>query len=261
MELKKCPYCGKSILVFAKTCKYCGKSLQQQEDNIPNKELIANPQQLTAQQQQVVIPSPVFNYPQPKQAKASSYKNILFIAAVVVVSITSIVAIVNSSSKRTTTNEYIDTKKVAPEEVIQTPKNNEGEVSNDIPKEQQIKDFIISFYQSQQNKEFDRITDFYADIVPRFYDKTNISKIEIRDGLIKYHEQTLKTISITPSFRWETFEMTNDGDITKVSFIMDYYLNTEKFGNQKYVISVKIDIDRQFKIVGISEETLEKENL
>jgi uncharacterized membrane protein YhaH (DUF805 family) len=38
MEIKKCPYCGKSILSIAKVCKHCGQSLVPQEESAPKQE-------------------------------------------------------------------------------------------------------------------------------------------------------------------------------------------------------------------------------
>jgi len=40
MELKKCPYCGKSILAIAKVCKHCGQSLAPQEESTPKQETV-----------------------------------------------------------------------------------------------------------------------------------------------------------------------------------------------------------------------------
>jgi hypothetical protein len=40
MELKKCPYCGKSILAIAKVCKHCGKSLAPQEESTSKQETV-----------------------------------------------------------------------------------------------------------------------------------------------------------------------------------------------------------------------------
>ncbi|MDR2773400.1 MAG: DUF805 domain-containing protein [Tannerella sp.] len=52
MELKKCPYCGKSILAIAKVCKHCGQSLVPQTESEPKREPVLEEQpQATIQPQ------------------------------------------------------------------------------------------------------------------------------------------------------------------------------------------------------------------
>jgi hypothetical protein len=265
MELKKCPYCGKSILAIAKVCKHCGKRFEQQVQNVP-KQKHEQPKQSVENPQPIQTPIVLQNH--KSRSKTNSTKIILIVIAVVIALVALIVVVVNSLSDKKTQMSQMNllveevTEPVYDEqEVIETPEYDKVEIITDFPNEQQIKDFIRDYYEVLQNKEYYKITDYYAEIVPRFFKKTNVANTEIRDGQIKYHEQTLKTISVTPSVRWNTFEIIDKGNIAEISFIMDYYLNTERYGNQKYVLKVKIDINNDYKIVGISEDRLEKENL
>ena len=135
-------------------------------------------------------------------------------------------------------------------------------ILSDFPNEQRIKDFIYGYYSIFENKEYYKLDGCFAEIVPVFFKKTNVTRTEIKEESIKYHEKNLKTKSISFSIRWNTFEQTKiSSDIVTVNFIMNYYLNTERFGNQKYVLKIKMDINSDYKIVRISEETIERQNL
>jgi hypothetical protein len=143
------------------------------------------------------------------------------------------------------------------------PYNNPVEVIvSDFPNERRIKDFINDYYSIFANNEYYKLDNYFAEMVPRYYKKTNVTRSEIKEGYIKYHERTLRVKSISYSVRWNTFEQTKiSNDVVSVSFILDYYLNTERFGNQKYVLKIKKDINSNYKIVGISEDIIERQNL
>lgn len=146
-------------------------------------------------------------------------------------------------------------------EAIEKPAKATVAVVSDFPNEQRIKNFIENYYAVFNNRTYDKFDDFFAETVYRFFAERDIKGSTIKDIQRKYHEQTLRTKSVSSFIRWGTFEQTRNGNDVVVSFIMDYYLNTERFGNQKYVLKVKMDINKNYKIVGINEDTLEKHNL
>jgi uncharacterized membrane protein YhaH (DUF805 family) len=37
MEVKKCPFCGKTVLAISKVCKHCGKSFEQPNESVKEK--------------------------------------------------------------------------------------------------------------------------------------------------------------------------------------------------------------------------------
>ncbi|MDR1380986.1 MAG: hypothetical protein LBJ47_05840 [Tannerella sp.] len=43
MEVKKCPFCGKTVLAIAKVCKHCGKSFEQTNAENPQQQVTAQP--------------------------------------------------------------------------------------------------------------------------------------------------------------------------------------------------------------------------
>jgi hypothetical protein len=136
------------------------------------------------------------------------------------------------------------------------------ETISDFPNEQQIKDFIKSYYAIFENKEYYKIDNFYAETVTRYFRETNVKGTTIKERYRKYHEETLKTKSVSFSIRWDTYEQTKiSNDVVSVSFTVNDYLDTERYGNQNYKLKIKMDINSDYKIVGISEDTMGKINL
>lgn len=153
-------------------------------------------------------------------------------------------------------NQPTEPQAVQPVEVVPV------ETVSDFPNEQRIKDFIKSYYTIFENKEYYEIDNFFAETVTPYFNETNVKGSTIKERYRKYHEETLKTKSVSFSIRWDTFELTIiSNDLVSTSFTLDDYLNTERYGNQHYTLKVLMDINSDYKIVGISEETIEKINL
>jgi TonB family protein len=126
--------------------------------------------------------------------------------------------------------------------------------------EQKIKTLINNYYTAFANREYYKLDNFFAETVYKFFAQKNVKGSTIKDSYKEYHEKNLKTKSISYAIRWETFEQEQtDNGIVTVNFIMDYYLDSEKYGNQKYVLQIKIDIDNNYKIVGMNEKTLDRQ--
>jgi hypothetical protein len=262
MEIKKCPYCGKSILAIAKVCKHCGQSLAPQ----PQPQLQPQPQpQLQPQ----------------AQAHTGKFSPKLIIAALgVVAALVAVVVIVIINNKPETLS--IEASRRLQEgsreafrqlELAEKAKNDNAKDSyeertpvkpndNDVAaaKEEKIKTLINNYYTAFANREYYKLDNFFAETVVEFFAQKNVKGSTIKDGYKEYHDKILKTKSISYTIRWETFKQKQIGDgIVSVGFIMDYYLNSEKYGNQKYVLQLKIDINNDYKIVGMNEKTLERQ--
>ncbi|MDR0540986.1 MAG: hypothetical protein LBH19_02110 [Dysgonamonadaceae bacterium] len=156
---------------------------------------------------------------------------------------------------------YLNNQPIKPQEV-QLVEVVPVKTVPDFPNEQRIKDFVKSYYAIFGNNEYYKLDNFFAETVTRYFKETNVKGATLKERYRKYHEKTLGTKSISFSVRWNTFTQQQiNNNIVEVNFIMDYYLNTKRYGNQKYVLKIKMDINSGYKIVGISEDTIERQNL
>jgi hypothetical protein len=157
--------------------------------------------------------------------------------------------------------QVIQSVEVVPAEVIPVDMAPVEEVS-DFPNDQLIKEFIENYYAIFGNKEYYKIDNFFAETVTHYFNETNVKGTTIKERYREYHEETLKTKSVSFTIRWNTFEQTKiSNDLVAVSFIVDDYLDTERYGNQHYILKINMDINSDYKIVGLSESTIEKMNL
>jgi hypothetical protein len=136
---------------------------------------------------------------------------------------------------------------------ITTPK----EPKRDFPNEKKVKHFIADYHGALSNREYYRLDDFYTDNVEEFFAAKNVDGKTIKIRIEKYQEQTLKTISMRYDIDWSTYTQTkiNDNDVY-VRFVFDYYLNTKKFGNQKYTIQHELHLNSEYKIFKIKDTSL-----
>lgn len=289
MELNSCPHCGKSILAVAKTCKHCKKSvdfigtakvqpnseaeiedlntsisLTKKADSFVTQSVDPDRQEGNVAQQDILT----------ERASRKSIGLKLLIVLLVLIALV-ILASTFSQQESDETESTIATKFVQEnyEDTSPTAEGDEGIIDegNDIANseeylidnwdDQRIMDFIDAYYTMIQNMEFERIPEFFAPVVPEFFNKSFVQNDKIKDDQIKYQNETLKTISIRPEIRWNSFEITHGDNKAHIQFFMDYYLNTQRYGNQLYVLKVNIDINEEYQIIGIHEDTLERSNL
>lgn len=74
MELKKCPYCGKSILAIAKVCKHCGQSLAPQAESKTQPQQVEQPTVQNNYEQQNNYSSPTLEEPQQEIENLSGFQ-------------------------------------------------------------------------------------------------------------------------------------------------------------------------------------------
>ena len=130
------------------------------------------------------------------------------------------------------------------------------------PDEQKIKTLINNYYDAFKYRQYSKLDNYFAETVHTYFNKTNVKGSSIKDSQKNYHEKTLKTKEVSHFIYWDTFTVEkSSANVVSVSFILDYWLNTEKYGNQKYKLKIYMDINNNYRIINIQEKQLEKINL
>jgi hypothetical protein len=136
------------------------------------------------------------------------------------------------------------------------------EVVSDFPNEHRIKELINNYYNVFKNKQYYKLDDFFAETVFRYFAENNVTGTSIKDRYKKYCEETLGVKTMSFSVHWQSFEQKpiSNGMIS-ISFILDYYLDSQRYGNQKYELKIDMNINKDYKIIGINEKTINRYNL
>jgi serine protease Do len=128
------------------------------------------------------------------------------------------------------------------------------EISSD-----QIRKFIIDYYECLSQRNYYRLNDFYAPTLERYYTDFNLPSetavIKASEYLNKY-----KILQANVFINWETFKVNklNDGTV-KVAFNMDYVLQRVQVNKPtKFNLDINILLTTDLKIKSIFENIIFK---
>lgn len=128
----------------------------------------------------------------------------------------------------------------------------------DIPLEK-VKELIVGYYECISQKQYSRLSNFYAPVLERYFTEFNIPAEKAVENASIYLDK-YKILQADILIKWETFKVKQlyDGN-TMVSFNMDYVLQRMQANKAtKFNLDINILLNPDMKIKSIFENIISK---